>query len=94
VEIAYVDQGYAGTEAATAAEAHGMRLAVVKLPAAKRGFVLLPRRWVVERSFAWTGRLRRLARDSRRLHTTLEGLHWVAFALLALNAALPILALL
>ena len=39
----------------------------MKLPEAKRGFVLLPRRWVVERSFAWMARFRRLARDYERL---------------------------
>ena len=94
VELAYVDQGYTGADAATDAADHGIHLEVVKLPAAKRGFVLLPRRWVVERSFAWTGRFRRLARDYERLQTTLEGLHYVAFAILALKAAMPILAVL
>jgi transposase len=94
VELTYVDQGDTGEEAAAAAAAHGIQLEVVKLPAAKRGFVLLPRRWVVERSFAWTGRFRRLARDYERLQTTLEGFHYVAFALLALKAALPVLAVL
>ena len=49
---------------------------------AKRGFVLLPRRWVVERSFAWAARFRRLARDYERLDTTLKGFHYVAFACL------------
>src|SRR5262249_1483648 len=48
VEVAYVDQGYTGDEPAAAAAAQGIPLAVVKLPEAKRGFVLLPRRWVVE----------------------------------------------
>jgi len=52
VDIAYVDQGYTGARAADAAAAHGITLEVIKLPEAKRGFVLLPRRWVVERSFA------------------------------------------
>ena len=94
VEVGFVDQGYTGAQAEADAAAHGIRLEVVKLDEAKRGFVLLPRRWVVERSFAWTGRFRRLARDYERLHTTLEGFHYAAFALLALNAALPILALL
>ena len=94
VELAYVDQGYTGDEPAAAAAQHGIQLEVVKLPEAKRGFVLLPRRWVVERSFAWTGRFRRLARDYERLQTTLAGFHYVAFALLALKAALPILAVL
>jgi len=52
VELAYVDQGYTGPNAAEAAEQHGIQLEVVKYPMAKRGFVLLPKRWVVERSFA------------------------------------------
>jgi transposase len=47
IEIAYVDQGYTGENAADAAAEHGIQLEVVKLPEAKRGFVLLPRRWVV-----------------------------------------------
>ena len=82
VEIAFVDQGYTGADAAAAAEQHGICLEVVKLPSAKRGFVLLPRRWVVERSFAWMARFRRLARDYERLDETLAGLHFVAFAIL------------
>jgi transposase len=85
VALAYVDQGYTGEAAATAAAEHGIALEVVKLPDAKRGFVLLPRRWVVERSFAWLTRFRRLARDFERLPTTLAGLHYLAFAWLLLN---------
>jgi transposase len=81
VEIAFVDQGYTGDKAAAAAEEHGIRLEVVKLPTAKRGFVLLPRRWVVERSFGWMTRFRRLVRDYERLAETLVGLHFVAFAM-------------
>ncbi len=85
VEVAFVDQGYTGDEPAAEAEAHGIRLEVVKLPEAKRGFVLLPRRWVVERSFAWASRFRRLARDYERLPETVAGLHFVAFACLMLH---------
>lgn len=85
VEIAFVDQGYTGEQAAAAAAAEGIQLEVVKLPEAKKGFVLLPRRWVVERSFAWTGRFRRLARDYERLGETLVGFHLVAFAVLMLR---------
>src|SRR5829696_5712783 len=85
VQIAYVDAGYTGEAAAEAAAEEGIRLEVVKLPGAKRGFVLLPRRWVVERSFAWTTRFRRLARDYERLPETLAGLHFVAFACLMLH---------
>ena len=91
VKVAFVDRGYTGEQAATDAAAHGIRLEAVKLTGARRGFVLLPRRWVVERGFAWTGRFRRLARDYERLHTTLEGFNDVAFALLALQAARPLL---
>lgn len=82
VEVAFVDQGYTGDNAAEAAQEHGIRLEVVKLPQAKKGFVLLPRRWVVERSFGWMARFRRLARDYERLPETLEGLHFLAFAIL------------
>lgn len=54
-------------EDATASDAaqHGIRLEVVKLPTAKHGFVLLPRRWVVGRSIAWMARFRRLVRRLR-----------------------------
>ena len=90
VEVAYVDQGYTGPKPAEAAAEHGIRLEVVKLPEAKRGFVLLPRRWVVERSFAWAARFRRLARDYERLPTTLAGLHLVAFATLMLTKAITL----
>ena len=85
VELAYVDQGYTGDEPVQAAKAQGIRLHVVKLPEAKHGFVLLPRRWVVERSFAWMTRFRRLARDYERLPETLAGLHLLAFTVLMLH---------
>ena len=91
VELAYVDQGYTGEEPAADAQAHGIRLEVVKLPQARHGFVLLPRRWVVERSFAWAARFRRLARDYERLPTTVAGLHFLAFACLLLHRLLTLL---
>ena len=86
VQVAFVDQGYTGAQAASDATQHGVHLEVVKHHEAKRGFVLLPRRWVVERSFAWAARFRRLARDYERLATTLAGYHWLAFAMLMLNS--------
>jgi transposase len=91
VELAWVDQGYTGEEAKKAAQEQGITLEVVKLPEAKRGFVLLPRRWVVERSFGWMSRFRRLARDYERLATTLVGMHFVAFTCLLLHKAAPLL---
>src|SRR6201996_4621032 len=77
--------------AAQAARDEGIELQVIKLPEAKKGFVLLPRRWVVERSFGWLNRFRRLARDYERLPETLAGLHFVVFAMLMLVHAVPII---
>ena len=91
VELAYVDQGYTGERASGFAAAHGIRLEVVKHEEAKRGFVLLPRRWVVERDFAWASRFRRLVKDYERLPETVAGLHFVAFACLFLQQAAGIL---
>lgn len=99
VTLAYADQGYTGDQVVADAKAHGIRLEVVKpnsttkvskAKKAKKGFVLLPRRWVVERSFAWVGRFRRLARDYERLSATLAGWHWVAFVILMLHRWTPI----
>ena len=91
VKLAFVDQGYTGERAAAAAQEHGIRLEVVKLSAAKRGFVLLPRRWVVERTFGWTARFRRLTRDYERLSSTLKEMHLVAFATLFLRKFVALL---
>ena len=85
VAVAFVDEGYTGQEPAQAAQEHGIRLEVVKLPQAKHGFILLPRRWVVERSFAWLARFRRLARDYERLPETVAGLSFAAFAFVLLH---------
>jgi transposase len=86
IQVAFVDQGYTGEQPAVDAAQAGLRLEVIKHHEAKRGFVLLPRRWVVERSFAWAARFRRLARDYERLATTLSGYHWLAFVTLMLQS--------
>lgn len=91
IEGAFVDQGYTGQSAAQAAAQHGIRLEVIKLQEAKRGFVLLPRRWLVARSFAWLARFRRLARDYERLPKVLQGLHYLAFAMLMLARFIDLL---
>jgi len=85
VAVAFVDRGYTGAQPAAAAAAHGIQVEVVKLPGAKHGFVLLPRRWEVERSFAWASRFRRLTRDYERLTETVKGLHFLAVAFLMLR---------
>lgn len=61
-----------------------MDLQVVKKPDGQTGFVFLPRRWVVERSFAWLSRFRGLGRDYERLSTSLQQLHFVVFASITL----------
>jgi transposase len=84
VTDASVDQGDTGDRARQDAADHGMQLEVVKRPQAKKGFVRLPRRWVVERSFVWAARFRRLARGCERLPETLAGWHALAFTILML----------
>ncbi len=89
--LAYADQGDTGAQVAADAAAHGVALEVVCHPAARRGFVLLPRRWMVEWSFAWMARFRRVARDRERTKHVLAGWHWVAFVSLLLHRLAPIL---
>jgi transposase len=79
VEVAYADQGYTGDAAADQARQSSITLEIIKHHEAKRGFVLLPKRWVVERTFGWLGRFRRLTRDYERLSDTLKNWHWLAF---------------
>jgi transposase len=85
IEVAFVDQGYTGAQPIEDAAAHGIHLEAVKLPEAKSGFGLLPRRWVVERRFAWAARFRRLTWDDERLPATLASFHLLAFAILVLT---------
>jgi transposase len=89
VKKAWVDQGYTGEAAAAAAAKHGIALEVVKVDGVKGGFVLLPRRWVVERTNAWAARFRRLTRDYERLEKVLVGAHVVAYGMLLLQRLLP-----
>lgn len=84
VEGGFGDQGYTGEETEYEAAVHEIDLQVVTKPEGQTGFVLLPRRWVVERSFAWCSRFRRLARDYERLSSTLQQLHFVVFACIML----------
>lgn len=86
IEIAYVEEGYTDEECAAQAAEQGVRLEVVKLAQTRHGFVLLPHRWIVERSFAWASRFRRLSRDYERLSSSFAAFHWLAFAGLMLSA--------
>lgn len=90
VEVAFLDQGYTGDRPARAAQEHGIELEVIKLDEAKRGFILLPRRWVVERSFAWATRFKRLVKDYERCAQTLADLHLIAFVCLMSKKAIQL----
>jgi transposase len=85
VEVEFVDQGYMGDRPAQDAAVHGLQLEVVKLLEAKRGFVLLPRRGVVERGFAWTARFRRLSKEYEYLPESSETMIYLAMSRLMLR---------
>jgi transposase len=91
-----VSQGRSGQPGAVILDGRtqqsGIDLHIVKLPEARKGFVLLPRRWVVERSFGWLARFRRLSRDFERLPQVLASLHFVVFAILMLPKAAALMA--
>ena len=59
----WADGGYAGALVEWAKQEGGWELEIVKKQDDQSGFVVLPRRWVVERTFAWLGRCRRLSKD-------------------------------
>ena len=82
VRLMYADQAYSGEQVLDDAEFQGIDLIVVNRPEGSRGFVLLPKRWVVERSFAWMSRFRRLVRDFERLPEVFAGLHFAMFGIL------------
>lgn len=74
----WVDGGYQAGVVAWAETALGSPLEVVARPPGTKGFAVLPRRWVGERSFAWIGRYRRLSKDYEALPTTSEAMIWAA----------------
>jgi transposase len=90
IEVAFADQGYTGEQPLEDDRKSNIELIVVKRPDASRGFVLLPKRWVVERSLGWLARFRRLGRDLERLSSTLIGFHFVAACVLLLNKLTPV----
>ena len=72
LELVWADGGYNAHQVQTAAAANpGLRVEIVKRSDDMKGFVVLPRRWVVERTFSWFGRNRRLAKDYENLAETL-----------------------
>jgi len=70
LRIVFADSGYNAIQTQCAAAQNKLRLEIVKRPRDAEGFHLLPRRWVIERTFAWLGRNRRLAKDFEQLIET------------------------
>ena len=82
LRLIWVDQGYKAHFVAWAKAVTGWAVEVVARPKEQKGFAVLPRRWVVERTFAWLGRSRRLSKDYEALPETHEA--WVHVAMIHL----------
>lgn len=78
LRLLWADGGYAGQLIDWAREHCGWVLAIVKRPGGARGFRVLPKRWIVERTFAWLDRYRRLSKDYEYLTETAEAMIYVA----------------
>jgi putative transposase len=86
LELVWADGGYNAGQVETAvANVPVLRLEIVKRSDDMKGFVVLPRRWVVERTFSWFGRNRRLAKDFENLADTLAAFVTLASIQLALR---------
>ena len=73
LDLVWADSGYNAHQVnAAVAMVPSLRIEIVKRTDDAKGFVVLPRRWVVERTFSWFGRNRRLAKDWENLATTLQ----------------------
>jgi len=84
LKLVWADQGYTGDLEDLCEFAYGWQLEVVKRDPRKR-FTLLPRRWVVERTFAWLSTFRRLTRDFEQLTAVSEAWTYIAMARLLLR---------
>ena len=91
IDVMIGDQGYTGEQVEIDAALNDIEFVIIKRSDSAKGFVLLPRRWVIERSFGWFSRFRRLGRDLERLSSTLVGFHYLASAVLLSNKLFPIL---
>ena len=78
ITLVWADAGYAGRFVGDARKIWDLAVAIVKRPDQAKGFVLLHRRWVVERSFAWLTKFRRLVRDDETLPATHQAMIWTA----------------
>ena len=87
--VIWADGGYAGKLLTWALVVGGWVIDIVKRPEGSKGFVALPKRWVVERTFAWLGRCRRLSKDYEALPETSEAVIYVAMIHLMLKRLHP-----
>jgi putative transposase len=81
LRVIWADQAYAGdliTWVWSLRPWRHVRLEIVKRPEGTKGFLLLPKRWIVERTFAWLGRYRRLSKDYEYVTQTSETMIRVA----------------
>jgi transposase len=78
ITLVWADAGYAGRFIRDARKIWDLAVAIVKRPDQAKGLVLLHRRWVVECSFAWLTKFRRLVRDDETLPATHETMIWTA----------------
>ncbi len=85
LKLIWVDGKYGGQLVEWVEKAYGWTLEVVKRPKDAKGWVVLPRRWVIERTFGWLGRYRRLSRDYEGLLLTSEVLIYAAMVHLMLR---------
>ena len=89
LSLIWADGGYAGQLLGWAQEAGQWAIEVVKRPVAQRGFAVLPKRWIVERTFAWLGRYRRLSTDYEERPASSETMIRIAMINLMLHRLEP-----
>ncbi len=89
LKLIWVDGKYGGQLVEWVEKAYGWTLEVVRRPKDVKGWLVLPRRWVVERTFGWLGRYRRLSRDYEGLLLTSEVLIYAAMSHLMLRRLAP-----
>ena len=89
LRLVWVDGGYRGPLVEWVANKFSFRLQPVLRPKGEKGFVLLARRWVVERTFAWLGYHRRLSKDFERLPESSEAFIYIAMTRLLLRRLAP-----
>lgn len=89
LKLIWADGGYAGKLVDWAQAFGSWILEIVKRPEGQKGFVVLPRRWVVERTFGWIGRSRRLSKDYEELEKTSEAMVHISMIHLMIKRLSP-----